>query len=270
MQFFDCWKTLNARFNEGDMTAQTQLVGYKLLAIFNERMFPEWLPLTDRELQSRTNIKSRQTIVAARRALKNAGLIDFNSPKNKSKRYRLTVEHESNTNQAPIKHQSSTNQAGESVPYMRAREDIKTFKTKDVKTSSAAEDDAHGRTCVNRNSKIAKLPNTENTDMDIHDIWEYETGYPLTGSLAYELEELANDDFDLVHKAIIKAVASKMTDRLRYNYFKKIYDDMKTPKGGVKRDRNSSTILGYSDSDAPDVSWIYEDQNVNGTNNRLV
>ena len=41
MNFFDCWKTLNTRFDEGDMTAQTQLVGYKLFAIFNERMFPD-------------------------------------------------------------------------------------------------------------------------------------------------------------------------------------------------------------------------------------
>lgn len=154
---------------------------------------------------------------------------------------------------------------------MRAREDIKTFKTKDVKTSSAAEDDAHGRTCVNRNSKIAKLPNTENTDMDIHDIWEYETGFKLTGSVAYQLEELANDDFALVHKAIIKAVESKTTDRLRYNYFKKIFDGMKNPKpkGGEKREYDSARILGYTDDDAPDVSWIYEAQNANGTGNRL-
>lgn len=68
MDFFSCWKTLNERFDEGDLTAQAQLVGYKIFAIFSERMFPESLPISDRELQSRTNIKSGQTIAAARRA----------------------------------------------------------------------------------------------------------------------------------------------------------------------------------------------------------
>ena len=110
MNFFDCWKTLNTRFDEGDITAQTQLVGYKLFAIFNERMFPDWLPLTDRELMSRTNIRSGQTIVEARRQLKNAGLIDFKTAKNKPTRYQLTlsIKHESSTSQARIKHGAST------------------------------------------------------------------------------------------------------------------------------------------------------------------
>lgn len=137
MNFFDCWKTLNTRFDEGDMTAQTQLVGYKLFAIFNERMFPEWLPLTDRELQSRTNIRSGQTIVEARRQLKNAGLIDFKTAKNKPTQYRLTIpiKHESSTNQAPDKHESSTGQAPGFVPYTRVREDVKTL---DLKTSSSS------------------------------------------------------------------------------------------------------------------------------------
>ena len=117
MDFFSCWKTLNACFDNGDLTAQAQLVGYKIFAIFNERMFPESLSISDRELMSRTNIKSGQTIVAARRALKNAGLIDFETAKNKPTRYRLTIA-QSSTNQAPIKHESST---GKFVCYTRAR-----------------------------------------------------------------------------------------------------------------------------------------------------
>ena len=91
MKFFDYWFALNTRFDEGDLTAQTQLVGYKLFAIFNERKFPEWLPLTDRELMSRTNIKSGQTIVEARRQLKNAGLIDFTTAKARPTRYTFTT-----------------------------------------------------------------------------------------------------------------------------------------------------------------------------------
>lgn len=120
MEFFDGWKPLNARFDEGDLTALTQLVGYKIYAIFDEHRFPESLPISDRELMSRTNIKSGQTIVAARRALKNAGLIDFTTAKNKPTRYRLTIQ--SSTNQAPIKHETSTNQAGEANSYIRVRD----------------------------------------------------------------------------------------------------------------------------------------------------
>ena len=97
--------------------------------------------------------------------------------------------------------------------------------------------------------------------MDIHDVWEYETGFKLTGSVAYELEMLANEDFELVHRAIVRAVGSKDTARLRYNYFKKIYDDMKNPqpkrtyapKGGEKY---GATTIDYGEE--PDTSWIYE------------
>ena len=144
MNFFDCWKTLNTRFDEGDMTAQTQLVGYKLFAIFNERMFPEWLPLTDRELMSRTNIRSGQTIVEARRQLKNAGLIDFKTAKNKPTRYHLTIpiKHESSTNQAPDKHESSTGQATGLVPYTRVREDVKTLDSSIGYLSARARENA--------------------------------------------------------------------------------------------------------------------------------
>lgn len=75
----------------------------------------------------------------------------------------------------------------------------------------------------------AGTPVNGNAEMTIHDVWEYETGYTLNGSTAYELEALANEDFELVRKAIIAAVKSKTTDRLRYNYFKKIFDGLKNP-----------------------------------------
>lgn len=135
MNFFDGWFALNSRFDEGDLTAQTQLVGYKLFAIFNERKFPDSLLLTDRELQSRTNIKSGRTIVEARRSLKNAGLIDFETVKNKPTRYRLTIEpskHEVSTEEAQSKHKVSTKEASGLVPYTHTREDV---KTEDVKTN---------------------------------------------------------------------------------------------------------------------------------------
>ena len=93
MKFFDYWQALNECFDEGDVPAQAQLIGYKLLALFNRRMFPESLLLSDRELMSLTNIKSGQTIVDARRRLKNAGLIDFQTSKSKPTRYQLLIKH---------------------------------------------------------------------------------------------------------------------------------------------------------------------------------
>ena len=105
MKFFDCWKALNECFDESNLTALTQLVGYKLLAVANELKFPDSFLLTDRELMSRTNIKSGRTIVEARRQLKNAGLIDFETEKARPTRYRFTI------NQARFKQDSSKCQA---------------------------------------------------------------------------------------------------------------------------------------------------------------
>ena len=128
MNFFDCWKTLNECFDGSNLTALTQLVGYKLFAVANELKFPDSFLLTDRELMSRTNIKSGQTIVEARRQLKNAGLIDFTTEKARPTRYRFTI------NQATIKQDSSKIQASDKQdsskienPYIRAREDVKTL-----------------------------------------------------------------------------------------------------------------------------------------------
>ena len=102
MNFFDSWFAFNTCFDQENLTALTQLVGYKLLAVDNELQHPESFLLSDRELMSRTNIKSGQTIVEARRQLKNAGLIDFKAGKG-TKPTRYTIKRESSTNQALIK-----------------------------------------------------------------------------------------------------------------------------------------------------------------------
>lgn len=135
MEFFEGWKTLNSRFDKGDLTALTQLVGFKLYAISDELRFPDVLRVSDRELMSRTGIQSGQTIVEARRRLKNAGLIDFTTKKNKPTEYRWTL---TSANQAPIKHEPSTNQAQEGNPNIRVR-DPYTPKPLD-KTSNAWEE----------------------------------------------------------------------------------------------------------------------------------
>ena len=107
MDFFTLWKHFNSTFDRGNFTAHEQLVGYKLLTICNELRLPTEFRLSDRELQRRTSIKSTQTIVEARRWLKNAGLIDFKATKAGTV-YRLL---EPNTKQAQANRDSNTNQA---------------------------------------------------------------------------------------------------------------------------------------------------------------
>ena len=93
MSFFDNWLAFNECFDEGDFTALTQLVGYKILAIDNERKHPESFLLTDRELMNRTGIKSGQTIV--RRT---------NQPATQSSTNQARTTNQSSTGQARIKH----------------------------------------------------------------------------------------------------------------------------------------------------------------------
>ena len=137
MEFFEGWKALNSRFDSDNPTAMTQLIGYKLLAIDNERHHPDEFSVSDRDLMKRTGIQSTQTIHAARNTLKQMGLIDFETPKGKPTQYRWTI------NQTPIKHSikhsSNTNQTLEANSYIRVREDIKDVKTKNQSIASAKE-----------------------------------------------------------------------------------------------------------------------------------
>ena len=89
MTFFDGWRALNTCLDASDLTAPTQLVAYKLFVIFNERRFPESLLVSDRELLSRTNLKSTKTIFESRRQLKNAGIFDFTAEQGKTTRYKF-------------------------------------------------------------------------------------------------------------------------------------------------------------------------------------
>lgn len=165
MEFFDSWKTLNARFDEGDLTALTQLVGYKLFAIFDENRFPDSLPVSDRELQSRTGIKSGRTIVEARRRLKNAGLIEYETLPGKTTCYRLTGKHLVSTKEALSKHLVSTKEALTESSYIRARGPYTPNPN-----SLSDNTNAHAHAPVNRNSEVAQT-----SDLDIaQDFWSDE------------------------------------------------------------------------------------------------
>ncbi len=218
MEFFDGWKTLNARFDEGDLTALTQLVGYKLFVIFDEQRFPESLPISDRELMRRTGIQSGQTIVEARRRLKNAGLIDFDARQGKITRYRLTLD-QSSSNQAVIKQLPSSNQAVGEIPIKRARDRyIPVFKE---------EEDARGR-------------------KELTAIWVDEMHRPLGDSERYELPDLEERyGYEAVKAAIIKTRQSRCYPT--FADFKAILRGKS--KGGDTRDQG----IVY---EAVDTDWI--------------
>ena len=126
MEFFEGWKALNSRFDSDNPTAMTQLIGYKLLAIDNERHHPDEFSVSDRDLMKRTGIQSTQTIHAARNTLKQMGLIDFETPKGKPTQYRWTI------NQTPIKHPikhlPNTNQTLSDNPNNACAIDVKTLR----------------------------------------------------------------------------------------------------------------------------------------------
>ena len=73
----------------------------------------------------------------------------------------------------------------------------------------------------NSEKKIGIDPN------DIHDIWEFETGYILNGSVAFELESMANENFELTRQAIIAAVKANCKSKVSFNYFKAIFNSLK-------------------------------------------
>ena len=236
LNFFDCWKTFNTCFDNGDLTAQTQLVGYKLLAIFNERMFPESLPLTDRELMSRTNIKSGQTIVEARRQLKNAGLIDFKSGKARPTVYRLTIKQDSSKNQASDKQESSKIEN----PYIRAREDVKTL---DVKT----------------NSIVQSTRERESSELDSAlEYWDELKGGRLTFEHQSTLNALIHDKgVDWVKSAMKEAAdVNSSPYGLRPKFLFGVIKRKANPqplKGGDKNARKTAT---FDYGEEPDTSWI--------------
>ena len=200
MEFFDGWKTLNARFDEGDLTALTQLVGYKLFVIFDEQRFPESLPISDRELMSRTGIQSTRTIVEARRRLKNAGLIDFETRHGKITRYRLIAK------ETVGKQLVNSCQTVAEIPNKRAR---------DRYTPVFKEEGTCGR-------------------KELTAIWADEMHRPLGDSERYELPDLEERyGYEAVKAAIIKTRQSRCYPT--FADFKAILRGKS--KGGDTRDR---------------------------------
>ena len=236
MKFFDYWKALNARFDEGDLPAMTQLVGYKLLAIFNERMFPSSLAISDRELMERTGIQGGRTIVEARRRLKSAGLIDCDTQQGKTTRYRLTMKQLGSSEEAVRKQLGSSEEAVKSSSYIRAREDVDIDI--DYKEGGAGEEE------------------------DLFKVWARECHRPLGATSKYELAEFEEQyGFEQCKAAIVKVSQTRAYPS--FDDFKKLLTGEQLPTKTKSRAKGGDKVVQFdsypTDPRGVDTSWIYAD-----------
>ena len=238
MSFFDSWLAFNECFDSRDLSALTQLVGYKLLAIDNELQHPESFLLSDRELMTRAGIKSGQTIVQARRELKNVGLIDFKAGKGaKPTRYWLTTEQESSKNDDSVKQDSSKIQASGIISYTlqhageeKRNEDDDASARETGKVAAATGKDADA------GAQAKPLSSSTFDANDIQAEWAKAFGYDLRGNRALELEQLASKDYARAQAAIARTLAQKEKQGIsnEFPYFIVVYNGLKPTAEPVK------------------------------------
>lgn len=220
------------------LSAGVQSTYFAILAEFNLRRFPAELELSTRDLKSLAGLKSVSSAHEARNILKNNKLVDFHT-KNGISTYSLGTEHLPNTYRTPTEHYGAEMPNASRTPHALSNSSISSTQ---METETKRQDKDLSITVSETHARETLRGITSTGEMDIHEVWEYETGYRLTGSVAYELEELANTDFEGVRQAIIAAVKSKDTARVRYNHFRAIYDGTKKPKrqplkGGEKSEK---------------------------------
>ena len=244
-------------FTERNVSGHDQLVCLHIFEKFNRSYWADTIRISDRELQDLCRLYdsngkpiSIDTIRKAKARLKLKKLIDFKAGSgNNPTEYYFT----------PLNPTDTPTDSG-LVSYTRAGEDVKTLDRLDE-----AEAEARARAGVKRNAKSGEsagrgkaaaevegsvadahtgaLPlRSPEMEMDIHDIWRYETGYPLCGSIVLELEQLANENFKLMHEAIIRGVAGS-SGKVKFAYVKAIFNDLKngkTKKGGERVEQTRS------------------------------
>ena len=237
MEFFDGWKTLNARFDMGDLTALTQLVGYKLFVIFDEHRFPDSLPISDRELMSRTNIQSHSTIVEARRRLKNAELIDFDVKQGKKTRYRLTLD------KLPTSYRQVDDKLSTSCRQVDSSSNI---RTRDPVTPTLNPYPMQNKRARDTQEEIDSLL----------EYWEKSGGAKLNHLLVAKLNALLeNNELEVLKAAIDMANSGANNPEYGFSidYIKGKLEELKNgKKGGAKRERadkrggfDEDAFLGY-------------------------
>lgn len=228
-------------------SAGAQAAYFALLAEFELNNFPRTLRLSTRELKDLAGLKSVSAVQEVRNVLKNNRLIDFETI-NRTTVYKLLSDHlpkkrvVEDTEHLP--NGNCTYPAPFALfatPYSLTRSD-NFFKEEDDDERARKEDNNL------RESDHAQAPATATTIAAIspNDLWLYEAGYRLHGSLALRLDTLARAYGRVTfHAALIKAMSSKNSEFLKFDYFEAVLTDKKNfkklkkeeKKEGEKRDQ---------------------------------
>lgn len=241
MNLIDLFKEFHSRAVVCAYPLSARVLYFTLLGDFNAAYFPEERVYSERELSGLTGL-SPEPVHRALKFLADRGHI-------KTKKTKRGTVIQLCTCQAPAKHEPSTCQA----PAKQSISLISYTQNQDEKTKKEEEESAGAS-----ESKLV----TDSTEMDVHDLWEHETGFALHGSVAYELESLEKTyGRESFHSALIKAVQSNTANRLNFNYFKKVLENLNKPKptskkGGERNDNATENQRGYKQPDtSKDPDW---------------
>ena len=241
--FFDYWKNLNDGFERHNLSALTQLVGYKLLAEFNKAKF-SGVTLTDRELKAITNIHSLKSIHDAKAQLKQYGLIDFKTKKNKPTIYTLcepVSKHEVNTKETQSEHEVNT---AYSITLTKTKqEDV---KTEDIKTSEKK----RARDVVNKSKGYIEYFSLE---LDVELVEEWENDYICDDLTPHDLKILSGLQKKYGVEKLKTAMKQAYHKYGRYTKIGAIQDCLEKPKGEVTNGSDDTSeyagLWGDDDSD---------------------
>ena len=225
------------------MSALTQLVGYKLLAEFNKAKF-SGVTLTDRELKAITNIHSLKSIHDAKAQLKQYGLIDFKTKKNKPTIYTLcepVSKHEVNTEETPSEHEVNT---AYSITLTKTKqEDV---KTEDIKTSEKK----RARDVVNKSKGYIEYFSLE---LDVELVEEWENDYICDDLTPHDLKILSGLQKKYGVEKLKTAMKQAYHKYGRYTKIGAIQDCLEKPKGEVTNGSDDTSeyagLWGDDDSD---------------------
>lgn len=235
MSLIDLFKEFHSQTVEKEYPVSARLLGYWLIGEFNKAHWQEELTFSERDLYRLTGLPA-STIHSAIKYLCDRGHIKtWRKKKNGATIFKLLSDKKTqSTNGAPPMHDKCTNGATIEqpalVPIGRAREDVKTLdvKTEEKKSAGVRE-------------TLKQVDSPDELGGDIGEFWLRQTGFRLTGDLAFDLCKKADDDRKLTEAAIVKAMGSKSTYVLKYDHFKKVYDGLKAPraKGGESGAKSS-------------------------------
>ena len=240
MSLIDLFKEFHSQTVEKEYPVSARLLGYWLIGEFNKAHWQEELTFSERDLYRLTGLPA-STIHSAIKYLCDRGHIKtWRKKKNGATIFKLLSDKKpQSTNGAPPMHETCTNGAPIEqpalVPIGRAREDVKTLdvKTEEKKNAGVRE-------------TLKQVDSPDELGGDIGEFWLRQTGFRLTGDLAFDLCKKADDDRKLTEAAIVKAMGSKPTYVLKYDHFKKVYDGLKAPKTkGGESGAKSSVDFAY-------------------------